>query len=189
MQTTTTVEAAKLHTLIDWSFAGGKTPKLSGYAGQHNDRCKDAFKAMKTHMRDMKKRYLYVPPLADSDLVSLDLKIPDTHPTASGTPTAQVTIETFLVGRHELGIKIVYVTGDPNDPANKGYRIYYKVVAPGSAPPTAPGELIKSFYTKRKKDLMEFDFGDSGKTAFFAVQIENEGKKGPWGPMISALIP
>jgi hypothetical protein len=49
--------------------------------------------------------------------------------------------------------------------------------------------LIKSFYTKRKKDVMEFEFGDSGKTAFFAVQIENDGKKGPWGPMVSALIP
>jgi hypothetical protein len=24
---------------------------------------------------------------------------------------------------------------------------------------------------------------------YFAVQIENDGKKGPWGPMISALIP
>ena len=93
------------------------------------------------------------------------------------------------IARHELGIKIVYVTGSPVDPANKGFRVYYKVVAPGSAPPTAPGELIKSLYTKRKKDLMEFEFGDSGKTAYFAVQIENEGKKGPWGPMISALIP
>jgi hypothetical protein len=30
---------------------------------------------------------------------------------------------------------------------------------------------------------------DSGKTAYFAVQIENDGKKGVWGPMVSALIP
>jgi hypothetical protein len=33
--------------------------------------------------------------------------------------------------------------------------------------------------------MLEFEFGDSGKTAFFAVQIENEGKK---GPMVQALI-
>jgi hypothetical protein len=37
----------------------------------------------------------------------------DSTPTASGTPTAQVTVETFLVGRHELGVRIVYVTGNP----------------------------------------------------------------------------
>jgi hypothetical protein len=30
------------------------------------------------------------------------------------------------------------------------------------------------------------DFGDSGKTAYFAVQIENEGEKGLW---VNALIP
>ncbi|MDR1986512.1 MAG: hypothetical protein LBP88_06010 [Treponema sp.] len=30
--------------------------------------------------------------------------------------------------------------------------------------------------------MIEFDLGDSGKTAYFAVQIENEGTKGPWEP-------
>ncbi|MDR2552862.1 MAG: hypothetical protein LBD31_06845 [Treponema sp.] len=152
-------------------------------------RCREAFAALVDKMRDMKKRYFLTPPLLDSDYVSLGLKPPDTTPTQSGAPTAQATVETYLVGRHELGVKIVYVTGDPNDRANKGFRIYYKVVAPGSAPPAAPGELIKSFYTKRKKDVMEFDFGDSGKSAYFAVQIENDGRKGPWGPLVSALIP
>jgi hypothetical protein len=151
--------------------------------------CREAFAALTDLMRDIKKRYYLSPPLAESDYISLGLKPHDTTPTPSGNPTAQVSIETFLVGRHELGVKIIYVTGDPNDRANKGYRIYYKVIAPGAAPPTAPGELIKSFYTKRKKDVMEFEFGDSGKTAFFAVQIENDGKKGPWGPLVSALIP
>ncbi|GHU84169.1 hypothetical protein FACS189473_0690 [Spirochaetia bacterium] len=38
-------------------------------------------------------------------------------------------------------------------------------------------------------NLIEFDFDSSGKTAYFAVQIENEGKKGPWGPLVSELIP
>ena len=101
----------------------------------------------------------------------------------------QVTLEFFLVGRHELGVRIIYVTGDPNDKANKGYRIWYTVAAPGEAIPASPEDLRKSFYTKRKKDVIDFDFGDSGKTAYFAVQVENEGKKGPWGPLVSALIP
>jgi hypothetical protein len=35
--------------------------------------------------------------------------------------------------------------------------------------------------------VIEFDYGDSGKTAYFAIQIENEGKKGPWGPLVSGL--
>jgi hypothetical protein len=60
---------------------------------------------------------------------------------------------------------------------------------PGETPPANPDELHKSFFTKRKKDVIEFEFGDSGKNCFMAVQIENEGKKGLWGPLTNALIP
>jgi hypothetical protein len=154
-----------------------------------NAQCKEAFDALIERMRDFKRRYFLTPPLLDSDLISLGLKPHDTHPTPSPAPTAQVTVETYLVGRHELGVRITYVTGSPEDPANKGYRIWHSVAAPGETPPANPEELHKSFYTQRKKDLIEFEFGDSGKTAYFAVIIENDGKKGPWGPMVSALIP
>jgi hypothetical protein len=151
--------------------------------------CKEAFDALIAAMRDMKRRYFLTPPLVDSDYISLGLKPHDSTPTASGTPTAQVTIETYLVGRHELGVKIIYVTGSPADPANKGFRIWYSLAGQGETVPANPDDLRKSFFTKRKKDLIEFDFDDSGKTAYFAVQIENEGKKGPWGPLTQALIP
>jgi hypothetical protein len=93
--------------------------------------------------------------------------------------------ETYLVGRHELGVRLIYVTGSEADPANKGYSIAGR----GETPPTNPDDLRKSFFTKRKKDVIEFEFGESGKTAYFAVRIENDGKKGPWGPLVSALIP
>jgi hypothetical protein len=151
--------------------------------------CREAFDALAAKMRDFKRRYFLTPPLTDADYISLGLKPRDTTPTPSGIPAAPVTVETYLVGRHELGVKIIYVTGNPADPANKGYRIWYSVIGQGETPPAAPGDLRASFYTKRKKDVIEFDFGDSGKTAVFAVQIENEGKKGPWGPLVSALIP
>ncbi|MDR2434664.1 MAG: hypothetical protein LBD47_08860 [Treponema sp.] len=151
--------------------------------------CKEAFDALTAFMRDFKRRYFLSPPLRDSDYISLGLKPRDTTPTVSGTPTAQVTVETYLPGRHELGVRLVYVIGGPTDPANKGFRIWYSVVGQGETPPANPDDLRKSFYTKRKKDVIEFEFGDSGKTAHFAVQIENEGKKGPWGPLVNALIP
>jgi hypothetical protein len=151
--------------------------------------CRAAFAALVEKMRDIKRRYFLEPPLVDADIISLGLKPRDTTHTISGTPTAQVTIETYLVGRHELGIKIVYITGNPHDAANKGYRVWYRVPPLSETPPANPEELHESFYTKRKKDVMEFPFDDSGKTAYFAVQVENEGKKGPWGPVVSALIP
>jgi hypothetical protein len=151
-----------------------------------NAQCKEAFGALEGFMWDFKRRYFLTPPLTDADYVSLDLKPHDTHSTPSHAPTAQVTIETYLIGRHELGIRIIYVTGNPE---NLGYRIWYTVVAPGETPPKSPEELRKSFFTKRRKDVIEFEFGDSGKTVYFAVQVENDGKKGGWGPMVSALIP
>jgi hypothetical protein len=104
-------------------------------------------------------------------------------------PTAQVTIETFLVGRHELGMRIVYITGSPEDKENKGYRIWYKVVGQGEEAPTNPKQLTELFITKRWKDLLKFQYGDSGKTVYMSAQVENDGKEGPFGPMVSALIP
>ena len=93
-------------------------------------RCREAFDALTAFMRDFKRRYFLFPPLSDADFVSLGLKPHDSAPTASGTPTAQVMVETYLVGRHELGITIIYVTGSPSDSANKGYRIWYSVAGP-----------------------------------------------------------
>jgi hypothetical protein len=98
-------------------------------------------------------------------------------------------VETCRIGRHELGIIIVYVAGRPKDPANKGCRIWYRVAGPGETPPANPEELRKSFFTKRKKDVIGFEFGDSGKTAYFAVQVGNDGKKGRGGLLVNALIP
>jgi hypothetical protein len=155
----------------------------------NNALCKEAFDKLARFMRDFKRRYFLSPPLTEADYVSLGLKPHDTHPTPSRTPTAHVKVEIYLVGQHELGVRLVYVTGSPDDPENRGYRIWYTVVAPGETPPTDPEELRKSFYTQRRKDLIEFEFGDSGKTVYFAVQVENDGKKGPWGPLVSALIP
>ena len=148
-----------------------------------------AFENLEKAARDIKRRNMYVPPLEESDIIALGLKLRDTTVTPSAAPSAQVTVETFLVGRHELGIKIIYVSGDPNDRANKGYRVFYKVLEEGEAEPSSPEELTKSFFTKRKKDLIRFDYKDSRKFVCIAVQVENEGKKGPWGPMVKAVIP
>jgi hypothetical protein len=140
-------------------------------------------------MRDIKKRYFYIPPLTEDDLVSLGLNIPDTTPTKTEAPTAEVTIEYWRKGEHEIGFKIIYLTGSADDKANKGYRIWYKVLGAGDTAPTNPKDLNESFFTKKKKDIIVLDTNDSGKKIYCAVQIENEGKKGPWGPITQAIIP
>jgi hypothetical protein len=99
-------------------------------------------------------------------------------------------VETFLRGWHEMGFRVVFVSGDPHDRANGGYRVWYSVVAPGETPPAGPEDLRKSFFTRRKRDFIAFDYADSGKTVYIAVQIEiPDGQQGKWGPMVSAIIP
>jgi hypothetical protein len=84
-------------------------------------------------------------------LIAPGLKRHAGTPTPSGDPAAQATVKTCLAGRHEPGVKIIYVTGGPNDPANKGYRICYSVAGQGETPPANRYDLRKSCFTKRKK--------------------------------------
>jgi hypothetical protein len=97
--------------------------------------------------------------------------------------------EVYLAGQNQLGLRFVYVSGDPDDPANKSFRVGYLLVGPGEAAPTSPEQLVNSFSTHRKKELMEFPFGDSGKRVYICVRIENGRLVGGWGPIVSAVIP
>jgi hypothetical protein len=169
-------------TLLQKAQSSDRTPVI-------NEQCREAFEALVAKMRFFKGHYFLVPPLTNADLVNLGLTPRDPHRSPSKKPTAEVTVDTFLVGRHQLGTRITYVSGNPMDQENKGYRIWYKVVPPGGEPVTDPKQLNQSFYTRRIKDLIQFEFEDSGKTVYIAVQVENDGKKGPWGPIAVAVIP
>jgi hypothetical protein len=62
-------------------------------------------------------------------------------------------------------------------------------VGPGEKTPETPKDLHTSFSTRRKKEVVDFGYESSGKMVYFAVQVENGKLKGPWGPLVSALIP
>jgi hypothetical protein len=152
-------------------------------------KCREAFRVLSSAMRDTKRRYFLTPPLQHADYVSLGLKAPGGTAVRGKKPSAQVTLKAFFAGRHNLGVEIDYLTGDPSDSANKGYRIWYAVTSPGETPPEKPSDLHRLFFTGRKKAVIRFEYEDSGKTAHFAVQVVNGEKEGPWGPMVRELIP
>jgi hypothetical protein len=88
--------------------------------------CNIASKALVDLMRDIKKRYFFVPPLNDKDLTDLGLNLPDTTPTPVGDPAGQVSATVQLVGSHLLRLITEYVEGIPIDPkADYGCRIYW----------------------------------------------------------------
>jgi hypothetical protein len=151
--------------------------------------CKTAFSDLVTCMRDIKKRWFHMSPLDTADLVSLNLTPPKTVRSKKKAPTGEATVVTFLSRRQQLGIKIIHGKNDSDASVYKGYRIWYAVVGHGETPPSYPEELHTLFYTKKKRDVIDFDCSDSGKTAWFTVQIDNDGKVGSRGPLSSALIP
>jgi hypothetical protein len=126
--------------------------------------CKPAEEDSAAKMRGLKLRRFLTPPLTDADDVARGLKPRGRTPAPFGPPAA--------------GVKIACVTGSPAGRANKGCRIRYGVLSPDETPPAEPDEPRTSFFAGRKKDVRELGFGDSGKTAYFAVQIGNDGKKG-----------
>ena len=148
-------------------------------------RCESAFKRLTDILRDTRKRYLYIPPLQDTDMVSLSLSLKDTIP----TPTAHVQATPFLISQHEAGFRIEFVSSNPDDTSNKLFRVHYILQDPGDPPPASPGQLTESFSTKRRRDIIQLPFEASGKKIYMAVQIENNKLKGPWGPITSMLVP
>jgi hypothetical protein len=157
-----------------------------------NADAREAVVELKKKMQDTKKRYFLTPPLEDVDYTNLRLRIPDKIRTPGHAPTATVRIKPVHLPKGEapfqVPIEAEYETGDPDDLANKGIRIWLKTQRAGEPAPTHE-ELNKSEFITVNKHTFTFPEEQAGWEVYFAAQIENNGKKGPWGAMTVAVIP
>ena len=178
---TNAVEAAKASDSIPESARNAVT----------NAQLKIDFERLTAVMRDIKKRYIYNPPLTDADFAAMELKPKDVTPTPVAPPTGQAEADISYPGKTQLQAKIKHVEGTPLNPkAEYGYRIYYGLFDAAETPPESGVNLRESKFTRQKKVLFTFLPTDSGKTAYFSIRYENsKGESGPWGPMCSAIIP
>jgi hypothetical protein len=179
--------------------------------------CKAAFKALVKKMRLIKKRFFLVPPLTHADLAALGLKPRDATYTPAKTPVNQAGLEITIRGLHLLGVRVF--TAVVMDAAETGYgvRIYFGLVELSalalagtaaekqpsatrlsdevhllSSPPLSPADLPDSFFTRRTRDLWKnLPPEASGKMCYLAARYEtSKGRDpGPWGTMISAIVP
>jgi hypothetical protein len=177
-----------------------------------NQQVRTAFGDLSDYMRDIRRRHFFMPPLSQADWVSLGLRLPDTTPTTIGPPTSVVSAEIAYPHKNALSLYITPINGTRyDDRADWGFRIYFGVLpqatphsdTPGSITeemmierqylrrvPQNPEELPASHFTRRKRDLIEFPYDNSGKQCFICIRYENgKGDKGPWGPMVSSFIP
>lgn len=167
--------------------------------------CQRLFGLLVEKMRFIKDRYFKKPPLVDENFTALLLNRPNTVRTPRGTPRAQKTAEISRSGTAMLILHYKYAEGTESlaDPhTDIRYQVRYGVLPPpGLTPkgkdltkvPAEAEDLPIVFATKRKKDIINFDPVDSGKTAYFCIRIENgtgsQNGYGPWCPLFSAIVP
>jgi hypothetical protein len=164
--------------------------------------CNEAFDALTDSMRSMKNHYFLVPPLSESDLISLGLK-PRDPPSPIETPEAQPEADLTFPGIHLVELRNIRPVAGGTAPdlrSDYGVRIHYGLTGePTEAyrfrvtgTPKTGKDLPKSLFTRRKRERFDFD-GESGQRVYFCLQYENptggEKGKGPFGPMLSAIIP
>jgi hypothetical protein len=110
--------------------------------------------------------------------VEADLTFPGIHlvelrrirPVAGTAPDA----------RSDYGVRIYYaLSGEPDD------RFPFRL-----AEPLKIGKVLPySVFTRRKKERFDFN-GESGSTVYFCLCYENsKGEAGPFGPVLSAVVP
>jgi hypothetical protein len=168
--------------------------------------CNLVFKDMEAEARFIKKHYLLVPPLTLADLANLLLPLPDSR-TPVPPPTGQpgLTIA-YPGGPHVLTVHLAPLPGTepPDSRGDYGYALYRGVMPQGGATleqaasakhylmhePRSGEELLHYRFTRRRKELVDFDPSESGMTAYFCSRYENQkGEHGNWGAVVKGIIP
>jgi hypothetical protein len=198
-------QVSALDTLIATAQSALNATKGEGRGPEATAACKAAFAALVEKMRYIKDRYFFVPPLTDTDLISLGLK-PRSGPSDTPPPENQATAKHRPLGDHllELVLEIVGDLVKDAKASDYGFRIYWGIMPAGGASvdaavgakrelmkaPAGGEELPFSKFTRKKKEIFDFAEADRGKTVYFCIRLENaKGDPGPWGPLLNTVIP
>jgi hypothetical protein len=169
--------------------------------------CNEVFKSMETEVRFIKKHFLLMPPLTLPDFPTLLLPLPNAAHTPIPLPAGQPALSlAFLGGPHMLAVYFALLRGTepPDRRGDYGCALYRGIMPQGGATleqaagvkhylmhePLSGDELLHYRFTRRKKEIVEFDASESGMRVFFCARYENQkGEHGAWGPVESAIIP
>jgi hypothetical protein len=169
--------------------------------------CTEAFDALRDIMRFFKSHYFLIPPLTKTDWAELGFRERDETSTPVPAPTDAPAVSPSYPGPPRvLQANLGPMPGTPalDNESDHGYALYVGVMPPGGATLEqaasvkhylreipADGEGLRHYtFTRRKKELVTFDAAESGMTAYFCARYENQnGQKGNWGPVSSAVIP
>lgn len=170
----------------------------SGRNAVTNARLRMAFNELTALMRDIKKRYFFIPPLDEVDFAALGIKPKDTTLTTVPQPIISVDGKLLFPAVGMVEMREIKPAGEKSDArSTHGVRIYYGITGEPtetnrfriSNRPATGNDLPHSVFTRRNRHRFDFT-GESGKEVFFCMRYENsKGEAGPWGKIISAFIP
>jgi hypothetical protein len=193
-------DANAAQTILDKVKSGERTPADVVL-------CNEIFNAMATEMRFIKRHFLLMPPLTLPDFATLLLPLPDAAHTPIPPPTGQPVLTiTYHGGPHLLAVHFAALQGTepPDRRGDYGYSLYRGIMPQGGATleqaasvkhylmnePLSGEELLHYRFTRRRKELVDFDANESGMKVYFCARYENQkGEHGIWGPIESAIIP
>ncbi|MDR0686185.1 MAG: hypothetical protein LBF79_01810 [Dysgonamonadaceae bacterium] len=155
----------------------------------------EARKELEKQIRGLVNFRLKNPVVTNQDRVELGLPLRDNTRSKIDIPTDKPTVNIKVLSEGQLSVRF-----HENKPENRGDNasraipygmdgavIIYEVLP---EPPTEYKQLTRHHLATRSPYLMNFSLQERGKTAYFAVCWQNEkGQRGPFSPIISAIIP
>jgi hypothetical protein len=176
-----------LHTAFEAAYAKALDPNRGSVDVAEKNRARAAFEKA---LRDFVKAFLeYSPFVSDTDRNEMKLPVHDATPTPVPRPTTfpEYDIDTSIPGQlsvrfwDEAGKK----RGKPKGVHGAEVRSEMREQAPAKAE-----DLINSDIATRSPFTTRYTGDNQGKRVYFCLRWENgKGEKGPWGAIVSAVVP
>jgi hypothetical protein len=159
-----------------------------------------AKKVLKAQFRVFINRFLRFPPVTDADRQAMGIPNRSNKRSRIPAPTSEPVADIMFPGLHLVKLVKIHKAGNLSDDPRSDYgvRIHFGILDALNrewritAAPATGKDLPHSVFTREKKMFFDFE-GESGKTIYFCLCYENQkgGKtgQGPFGPIISAVIP
>jgi hypothetical protein len=152
-------------------------------------RARTAFAELVSHMRDIRRRAFFMPPLTEGDFADLGLSPPDTIRTPHIDVPEMVDFVIHLRGIRELLVDF-WIQGEAHKAKPHGYDGAVITWDVRDTPPARPTDLANHTMASRTPHTLTFDEGQRGKTVQIALAWQNErGILGQWSEYKSAVVP
>ena len=152
-------------------------------------RARTAFAELVAHMRDIRRRVFFIPPLTEGDFADLGLRPPDTIRTPHIDVPEMVDFVIHLSNIRELVVDF-WIQGEAHKAKPAGYDGAVIIWGIRDTPPEQPDELPHHTMASRTPHTLTFEEGQRGQTVQIALCWQNErGITGQWSEYKSAIIP